>query len=384
MTLSEYHQLHAVPVAGGSLYVKAGARGFPNPQYELLAKALKASGETALDLNPGVGLVTHALQRSGLKTQAIETSWAAFRCLKASFADQGVGLAVGLPWETEPASADVVALVLPANRGTRYVELSLWGAANALRLGGRLWIAGSKEKGFERYFREAQALVGFGVLQERQGQYRVALLEKEKSTPPLGPVWEHFEATILGQQFRFEHLPGVFSAGHLDPGTRMLLEALPPDPSNLGDVLDIGGGYGGLSLPLLERASSVTLLEDDWVSVLSARASLAANYPAGANFSVLHSDVDAALTKSASFTTVVSNPPFHVGGVVVLETARAFLETAYARLNSRVATDAKRREGGRFYLVANRFLPYEPLLAERFASVRTLSTGSHKVLLAQK
>lgn len=364
MTLAEYHSLLKTPVPGGYLYTKAGARGLADPTYELLAQHLEPHGETALDLNPGIGLIAHALRQHGLDTHALETSRAALRCLEASFADS-VRLTRGLPWETEPASADLVALVLPANRGTRYVELSLLGAARALRMGGRLWIAGSKDKGFEHYFKLSHELLGFGLLVKRDGALRVAVLEKEKPAPELQAVWQSFACEIQGQTLHFAYLPGVFSGGHIDPGSAMLLRVLPDQP---GHVLDIGGGYGALSRPLVGRAQSLTLLEDDWPSVLSAQQNL------GEKATVLHSDVDEALTPGQTFTTIVTNPPFHVGGLVVLETAAAFVEAAYARLE----------RGGNFYLVANRFLPYEPLLEACFATVRTLAVDSHKVLLAQK
>lgn len=364
MTLETYHTLRRTPVPGGYLYAKPGARGLADPAYELLAQHLEPHGQTALDLNPGIGRVTHALRQHGLSTQAIETSRASLRCLEASFAGH-VQLTRGLPWETEPESCDLVALVLPANRGTRYVELSLLGAARALRKGGRLWIAGSKDKGFEHYFKLAQELLGFGLIVKRDGDLRVAVLEKEKLAPELPAVWQSFEEDFSGETLHFDYLPGVFSGGHIDPGSAMLLRELPEQP---GNVLDIGGGYGALSRPLVGRALSLTLLEDDWPSVLSARRNL------GEKTIVLHSDVDEALTPGQTFTTIVSNPPFHVGGIVVLETAIAFVEAAYARLE----------RGGKFYLVANRFLPYEPLLEARFATVRTLALESHKVLLAIK
>ncbi|GIW24064.1 class I SAM-dependent methyltransferase [Meiothermus sp.] len=366
MTLEEYHSLRKTPVPGGYLYVKAGARGLSDPAYELLARYLEPHGQSALDLNPGIGRVTYTLRQHGLLTQAIETSRASLRSLEASF---GPSVAVrGLPWETQPDSADLVALVLPANRGTRYVELSLLGAALALRKGGRLWIAGSKDKGFEHYFRLAQEWLGFGLLVKRQGALRVAVLEKERPAPGLPPVWHSFDWEFAGHSMIFAYLPGVFSAGHIDPGSALLLRELFESSDPLGHVLDIGGGYGALSRPLVGRAQSLTLLEDDWPSVLSARRNL------GEKATVLHSDVDEALTPGQTFTTIVSNPPFHVGGLVVLETAAAFVEAAYARLE----------RGGKFYLVANRFLPYEPLLEARFATVRTLAVDSHKVLLARK
>ena len=44
---------------------------------------------------------------------------------------------------------------------------------------------------------------------------------------------------------------GVFSAGRLDPGTRVLLEHAPDPPA--GEVLDLGCGYGPIALTLAER-----------------------------------------------------------------------------------------------------------------------------------
>lgn len=364
MNLKTYHTLRKTPVKGGFLYSKPGARGLHDPAYELLAETLEPHGQAALDLNPGIGRVTHSLHQHGLKVRAIETSRASLRCLQASFGP-AVQVARGLPWETEPDSADLAVLVLPASRGTRYVELSLLGAARALRAGGRLWIAGSKDKGFEHYFRLAQAWLGYGVLVRRDGPFRVAVLEKEQPAPMIPAVWQSFDWEFREETLHFSYLPGVFSGGQLDPGSAMLLHEL---PHNLGHVLDIGGGYGALSRPLVGRAQSLTLLEDDWVSVLCAQKNLAQWA------TILHSDVDEALTEGQTFTTIVSNPPFHVGGLVVLETAIAFIEAAYARLE----------RGGKFYLVANRFLPYEPLLEARFATVHTVAVKSHKVLMAQK
>jgi 16S rRNA (guanine1207-N2)-methyltransferase len=46
---------------------------------------------------------------------------------------------------------------------------------------------------------------------------------------------------------------GVFSPGRLDPGTRFLLEEAPPPPA-AGDLLDLGCGYGPLSLVLATRS----------------------------------------------------------------------------------------------------------------------------------
>ena len=51
---------------------------------------------------------------------------------------------------------------------------------------------------------------------------------------------------------------GVFSASRLDPGTRVLLETVPPPPAR-GDLLDLGTGYGPIALAMAARAPGATV-----------------------------------------------------------------------------------------------------------------------------
>ncbi|GAB5602000.1 class I SAM-dependent methyltransferase [Thermus sp. FJN-A] len=369
LTLAEYHRLTPLPRPGGVLYVKPGARGYRDPAYELLQKTVAPFGEKALDLNPGVGWGSLPLEGK-MAVERLETSRAAFRCLTAS----GLQARLAPPWEAEEGAYHLVVLALPAGRGTRYVEASLVAAARALRPGGRVYLAGDKNKGFERYFKEARALLGYGEVVKREGGVRVALLEKEREAPPLPPLWQSFPVRLLGEAFTFHHLPGVFSAGKVDPASRLLLEALLGEVGREGvrgkAVLDLGAGYGALTLPLARLEAQVTAVEDDLVSVLSLKRSLREN---GLEARVLHSDVDEALTEEERFDIIVTNPPFHVGGAVILDVAQAFVEAAAARL----------KPGGGFFLVANPFLKYEPLLAERFGAFRTLLVKEYKVLFAE-
>jgi 16S rRNA (guanine1207-N2)-methyltransferase len=60
---------------------------------------------------------------------------------------------------------------------------------------------------------------------------------------------------------------------------------------------------------------------------------------------------------------IVSNPPFHQGRADLPELGRAFIAAAADALSPH----------GRFWLVANRHLPYEATLAARFGAVRTVA-----------
>ncbi len=371
MTLEEYHRLIPLPAPGGrTLFVKPGARGWKDPLYELAFRHVKPHGERALDLNPGVGWASLPLE-GRMEVERLETSKAALRCLETS----GLRARPAPPWAAEEGAFDLAVLVLPAGRGTAYVEVSLRAAARALKPGGRLYLAGDKRKGFERYFKDARALLGYGTVLEREGPYRIALLEKENPAPPLPPLWQSFQAELLGRPFTFHHLPGVFSAGKVDPASKLLLSALleelGPEGVRGKTFLDLGAGYGALTLPLAALGGVGVGVEDDLVSVLSLKRSLEEN---GLKAQALHSDADSDLTDEARFDIIVTNPPFHVGGAVILDVAQAFVSVAAARL----------RPGGRFFLVANPFLKYEPLLEEAFGAFRTLKVAAYKVLLAVK
>src|SRR6478752_10074845 len=61
------------------------------------------------------------------------------------------------------------------------------------------------------------------------------------------------EVTLDGRRFALTTARGVYSPDRLDPGTAVLLSAA-PDPSPTGDLLDIGCGWGPISLTLALRS----------------------------------------------------------------------------------------------------------------------------------
>jgi 16S rRNA (guanine1207-N2)-methyltransferase len=89
------------------------------------------------------------------------------------------------------------------------------------------------------------------------------------------------------------------------------------------------------------------------------------------NVEVLPSDgAQAVLAKS--FDLIATNPPFHQGGIQTLEITERFIRESAQILRPR----------GRFYLVANRFLKYEPVLHACFQQVEEIAGNSrYKVIL---
>jgi 16S rRNA (guanine1207-N2)-methyltransferase len=115
---------------------------------------------------------------------------------------------------------------------------------------------------------------------------------------------------------------GVFSADHVDPGTRyLLLEAPTPDP-HVATALDLGCGYGPIARTLVHRAPEAHV----WAVDVNQRARrLAAKNLAGLPATVAAPDD---VPEDVSFDLIWSNPPIRIGKAAL----RELLERWLARL----------------------------------------------------
>jgi 16S rRNA (guanine1207-N2)-methyltransferase len=100
---------------------------------------------------------------------------------------------------------------------------------------------------------------------------------------------------------------GVFSPGRLDPGTRLLLDEVPPPPQ-AGDLLDLGCGYGPLACVLAARSPGATV----WAVDVNERAlELCERNAAKAGLSNVRCTVPGDVP--ARVAAIWSNPPVRVG-----------------------------------------------------------------------
>ena len=333
-------------------YTKPGMRGYPglDPMQELLLEVVRdmdlEGAKTAVDLTARGGALALALNGRGLEVRAMDQSAA------ASDAILKTGIETQL---NDPA--DLSCTILSADRGNALVRNELREAHAWTRDGGICLIAGDKDRGFDRYFKEARAIFGQGEIVERTRGLRVARLEKINPLEPPATTPEQFSVEARGRPLSCAAFPGTFSSGKLDPASKLLLEHLPNGAGRR--VLDIGAGYGVLGGFLACDGASVTMLEEHFLSVQSCQKTLGLNHLEGR---ALFSDVDSALEPDAKFDLIVTNPPFHVGADLILDVALEFIRCAERRL----------APGGEFWLVANHFLPYEPEMA-RIGAVREVA-----------
>ncbi|NNH22230.1 methyltransferase [Pseudokineococcus marinus] len=78
---------------------------------------------------------------------------------------------------------------------------------------------------------------------------------------------EVLEVRLRGRDLEVETAPGVFSAGRLDLGTRVLLREAPTPPDG-GHLLDLGCGWGPLALAMAAEAPGAVV----WAVDVSERA----------------------------------------------------------------------------------------------------------------
>lgn len=167
----------------------------------------------------------------------------------------------------------------------------------------------------------------------------------------------------------FQTLPGIFSADGPDPGSVMLADNLPAKLG--GKIADLGAGWGFVAAEILKRpgVKRLDLVEAEADALACAKV----NVPdSRARF---HWADATAWRPETLLDAVVMNPPFHTG-----RTADPALGTAFIRASRRMLAP-----DGSLWLVANRHLPYDAVLAECFLDVRDVAGDSRfRVIHATK
>lgn len=268
----------------------------------------------------------------------------------------------------EPAATmDVAIMNLLYQPGKDWMLYGLQIAAYALKPGGRLYVVGAKDRGVLSIARRMQEYFGNVETLAISKGYRVVCSHKDPA--------ESNQASKVGMPLAGilpanQNGPAVFAAGKLDEGTRLLLDALEVHLTD--EALDIGCGAGfiGLHIARLAPQGRVTMVDASLATVAVARRRVEES--GLTNVKVLPSDGAQAVLQER-FDLIVTNPPFHQGGIQTTEIAERFIREAAQVLKPR----------GRFYLVANRFLKYEPLLQANFKKVEEVGGNSRfKVLRA--
>ncbi|MGA0605050.1 class I SAM-dependent methyltransferase [Phenylobacterium sp. VNQ135] len=263
-----------------------------------------------------------------------------------------------------PGSLDTAVVAAPPGTIERRYVLAL--ALRALAPGGRLTALAPKEKGGSRLGKELKT---FGCEVHETGQRHQRICQTRNPETPAGLD----EAIAEGRPRLSEALglwtqPGVFSWDRLDPGSALLVQAL---PRLAGRGADLGCGLGYLSHAVLvsPEVTELALVDLDRRAVECARRNVS---DPRARFHWQDARNGPPL---ADLDFVVMNPPFHDGGAEDKGLGQAFIRRGHAVL----------RKGGVLWLVANRHLPYEAVLGDLFGKAELRAEGGgFKVYEARK
>jgi 16S rRNA (guanine1207-N2)-methyltransferase len=391
MTAYREWQLEQANVAGQryAFATKPGvfAHGRSDASTLLLAAHAKVSGgDVVVALNCGNGLAGSVAARRGaghvyLTDRNVVNVEAAQRTLSAN---ELTSAEVLLGHGTIPLPADVranVATIRIPQEKTALRQL-LRDAFDLLLIGGRCYVAGATNEGIKSAARLVAELFGEAHAIAHDSGHRVLQATKRSDAAPseissdgefLGhDDFRRIEATLRGEPTVLFTRPAVFSWDHLDEATSILADAMDVKPGE--SVLDLGCGAGplGIVAARLSGTGRVTLVDADVEAVRSATRSIA---EAGLEHRrVLPSDIAGAVLDER-FDVVVTNPPFHVGKATDLDVPMQFIRDAWEVLDA----------GGRLLLVANRTLPYERPIYQRFGNIAAVVDGRRfKVLSATR
>jgi 16S rRNA (guanine1207-N2)-methyltransferase len=224
-----------------------------------------------------------------------------------------------------------------------------------------------------------------GALGRYEAALKLVAQGQGNRTPPARSAGEHYSArapqsppragvvraTLRGRDWSFQTAGGVFSRRGVDPGTRLLIDAMRIGPAD--HVLDLGCGYGpiGLVAAALAPRGRVWLVDANQRAAALAVVNAAAHGLGNVRVVVA---VAAAPIRDGAVDVVVTNPPIRAGRPVVA----AFITEAWRVL----------RPGGVFYLVARTAQGARTLarlIAARFGNVRQVqAAGGYRVYAATR
>ena len=114
---------------------------------------------------------------------------------------------------------------------------------------------------------------------------------------------------------------GVFSAGRVDPGTKVLLLTA-PDPPPAGDLVDLGTGYGPIALTMAARSPGATVWAVDPNERALALTRSNAEAAGLANVRAVRPD---GVPPDLPLAGLWSNPPVRVGKAALHDLLRTWL-----------------------------------------------------------
>jgi 16S rRNA (guanine1207-N2)-methyltransferase len=269
--------------------------------------------------------------------------------------------------QVEGVGFDAALVLAGRHRGRN--ELRIAEAMERVAPGGLIVVAGGKDDGIASLRKRIDEFVPLdGHLPKHHG---IALwFHRPADTEAAAALRAANPGLVV--EGRFHTAPGMFSFDKVDAGSKLLVENLPGDLR--GNIADFCAGWGYVAAEVAARSaglSGLDLYEAEFDALEAAKGNLGEGAVEPRFFWI---DL---LTEAVErrYDAIVMNPPFHRSRATEPEIGAGMIRAAAKAL----------KPGGRLFMVANRQLPYEPVLAAAFSSHAEIARdGMFKIFAARR
>ena len=239
-----------------------------------------------------------------------------------------------------------------------------------LKPSGVLHIAGHKNEGAKTYIKKTTELFTNTLSTKKAKEAHSATFSHPIPNTNDLDTSEYTQLREIGQ-YNGKPLyskPGVFGYNKLDEGSLLLLETLQQENIHPGkDILDLGCGYGLLTLGALDYQANSYTATDNNAAALNAIRLNAEMWDQ--KIDVIAADAGKGITRQ--FDLILCNPPFHQGFSVSGELTDKFLQSTQKLLT----------KNGVAYFVVNSFVGIESRSDKKKLHIKTiLNNKKFKVL----
>lgn len=240
-------------------------------------------------------------------------------------------------------------------------------AHDCLKDDGKLILAGDKNEGLKTYFTKAKKRFGEGQMQKViKDTWLAELIKYTDGTRLDDKDYTSLREVCSDERFTYVSKPGVYGWDKIDKGSQFLIEnldsflmTLPEPPKN---ALDIGCGYGYLTLNLSHLDIPITATDNNAAAILACQRNID-RHPINAK--VTANNCAEGITDK--FDLVICNPPFHTGFSVDNDLTNRFLKATQQRLQTK----------GIACFVTNLHIPIEQKAREYFHQAECILANSH-------
>tara|TARA_A100001011_G_C14290811_1_gene836119 strand:- start:658 stop:1707 length:1050 start_codon:yes stop_codon:yes gene_type:complete len=262
---------------------------------------------------------------------------------------------------------NIIIISIPKSREEALGQVAL--ACQNVKPGGLVIIEGNKRHGIDNIIKTLSQIVTLQNLTSKaHGKIGVIKVSSEKFTG--FSRWLDYISPTKNND-GFLSMPGLFSYKKADLASKFLASNF--DKQIDGNVVDLGAGWGFLSIKLLENCpqiKSVTLVDHDKRAIDCAKINVKSTK---ATFEWL--DINETNTLGIKFDNAICNPPFHSNTRKNIELGKNFIKIAFSNL----------KNTGNLLMVANIQLPYEKLVSSLFQDCRIHSHNKYfKIILAKR